>query len=74
MVLAAKKTAPNACSRPASCVACVPSENQRLWQFMTAFGDDPMWGDIEEKSGYAEVVGLSLAGLLAEACMNIPVG
>jgi hypothetical protein len=53
---------------------CVPAENQRLWQFMTAFGDEPVWGDIEAKADYAEVVGLSLAGLLADACANIPVG
>ena len=74
MVLAAKNDCPECILTAGLLKSCVPSENQRLWQFMKAFGDEPVWGDIEEKSGYAEVVGLSLAGLLAEACMNIPVG
>ena len=74
MVLAAKNDCPECVLTAGLLKSCVPAENQRLWQFMTAFGDEPIWGDIEEKTGYAEVVGLSLAGLLAEACMNIPVG
>lgn len=53
---------------------CVPAENQKLWQFMKAFGEEPIWGDIEDKSGYVEVVGDALAATLGDACINIPVG
>jgi hypothetical protein len=73
-VLAAKQDCPECVLTAGLLKSCVPAENQRLWQFMTAFGDEPVWGDIEEKANYAEVVGLSLAGLLADACANIPVG
>jgi hypothetical protein len=74
MVLAAKGDCPECILTAGLLKECVPAENQRLWQFMTSFGDEPIWGDIEEKTGYAEVVGLSLAGVLADACENIPVG
>jgi hypothetical protein len=74
MVLAAKGDCPECVLTAGLLKTCVPAENQRLWQFMTSFGDEPIWGDIEEKTGYAEVVGLALAGVLADACMNIPVG
>lgn len=53
---------------------CVPAENQKLWQFMKAFGDDPIWGDIEDTQAYVEVVGDALAATLGDACINIPVG
>lgn len=53
---------------------CVPAENQKLWQFMKAFGEEPIWGDIEDKSGYVNVVGEALAATLGDACVNIPVG
>lgn len=53
---------------------CVPAENQKLWQFMKAFGEEPIWGDIEDKAGYVDVVGAALAATLGEACENIPIG
>ena len=53
---------------------CVPAENQKLWQFMKAFGEAPIWGDIEDKAGYVDVVGEALAATLGDACINIPVG
>lgn len=54
--------------------SCVPAENQKLWQFMKGFGEDPIWGDIEDKTGYVEVVGQALAATIGDACINIPVG
>jgi hypothetical protein len=54
--------------------SCVAPENQKLWQFMKAFGEEPIWGDIEDKAGYVEVVGQALAATLSDACINIPVG
>ncbi|MDC0715549.1 hypothetical protein [Nannocystis bainbridge] len=53
---------------------CVPAENQKLWQFMKAFGEEPIWGDIEDKAGYVEVVGEALAATLGDACIHIPIG
>jgi hypothetical protein len=74
MVLAAKGDCPECVLTAGLIEPCVPAEKQRLWQFMTAFGDEPIWGDIKAKGGYADVVGLSLAGVLGDACINIPVG
>ncbi|MBZ5712364.1 hypothetical protein [Nannocystis pusilla] len=53
---------------------CVPDENQKLWQFMKAFGEPPIWGDIEDKAGYVDVVGDALAATIGDACIHIPVG
>ncbi|MCY0995061.1 hypothetical protein OV203_48490 [Nannocystis sp. ILAH1] len=53
---------------------CVPAENQKLWQFMKAFGEEPIWGDIEDKAGYVEIVGEALAATLGDACIHIPIG
>jgi hypothetical protein len=74
MVLAAKQNCPECVLTAGLLRSCVPAENQRLWQFMTSFGDDPIWADIEKKTDYATVVGKSLATTLTEACLNIPVG
>lgn len=73
-VLAAKHNCPECVLTAGLLRACVPAENQRLWQFMTAFGDDPIWRDIEAKAKYPEVVGAALASALVEACENIPIG
>jgi len=54
---------------------CVADINQKLWQFMTLWSDeDPRWGDIVDTAQYDDVVGETLAGAVAEACANIPVG
>ncbi len=73
-VLAAKQNCPECVLTAGLLNACVPQEQQRLWQFMTAFGDMPIWRDIQAKSEYAEVIGDALASALVEACENIPVG
>jgi len=72
MVLAAKKNCPECILTAGLLKPCVPAENQRLWQFMTAFGDKPIWGDIDDKANYAKTVGKALASTLTEACINIP--
>jgi len=74
MVLAAKGNCPECVLTAGLLKSCVPAENQRLWQFMTSFGDEPIWADIEKKTDYASVVGQSLATTLTDACLNIPVG
>jgi len=74
MVLAAKANCPECVLTAGLLKPCVPADNQRLWQFMKSFGDEPIWADIEKKADYAAVVGKSLATTLTEACLNIPVG
>lgn len=76
MLLAAKsQCGGDACILTAGLIkSCVPAENQKLWQFMKGFGEDPIWGDIEDKTGYVEVVGQALAATIGDACINIPVG
>lgn len=54
--------------------ACTIDINQKLWQFMELFGDEPPpWGDIVETSGYSELFGDALATAVAQACADIPV-
>ena len=57
------------------CVA-VPTTNNKLWQFMTAFDDveDPLFGDIIDTQNYGDVVGATLGQTIADACEQIPVG
>ena len=74
MVLAAKDNCPECVLTAGLLNTCVPQEKQRLWKFMTGFGDQPIWRDIKDKSRYPEVVGDALASALVEACENIPVG
>jgi hypothetical protein len=74
MVLAAKQGCPECVLTAGLLDACVVEEDQRLWRFMKAFGDEPIWRDITAKDEYAEVVGAALASTLVEACENIPVG
>ena len=74
MVLAAKQGCPECVLTAGLLDACVVEDNQRLWRFMRAFGDEPIWRDITAKDKYAEVVGAALASTLVEACENIPIG
>lgn len=53
---------------------CTLDVNQKLWQFMNQFSDEPpIWGDIELTAEYATVFGDALAGAIAEACANVPI-
>lgn len=53
---------------------CVEGINQKLWQYMTAFGEPPIIGDIQEISAYNAVIGQALAATLKDTCSNIPQG
>lgn len=53
---------------------CVQSSNQKLWQLMTAFGEDPIWGDIGgDAASYTQVVGDALAQVVGKTCSEIGV-
>ncbi len=54
---------------------CIGGINQKLWQMMTAFGDDaPIWGDITDTEAYTEVIGAALAATLGDTCASLPEG
>jgi hypothetical protein len=55
--------------------ACTIDVNQKLWQYMIAFGegeDDVRWGEITDTTAYDELVGTVLADTIAEVCQAIP--
>lgn len=54
--------------------SCIVDVNQKLWQFMESFREDPPVGDILDVNNYDVFVGDALAAAVAEACANIPVG
>ncbi len=54
---------------------CIGGINQKLWQMMTAFGDEePIWGDIKDTEAYTEVIGAALAATLGDTCALLPEG
>jgi hypothetical protein len=54
---------------------CTLDVNQKLWQFLNLFDDEPpLWGDIDLTADYTEVFGEALAAAIAEACENLPEG
>jgi hypothetical protein len=54
---------------------CTLDVNQKLWQFLNLFDDEPpLWGDIDLTADYAEVFGTALANAIAQACENLPEG
>ena len=53
--------------------SCVTGEAQSLWRFLTAFGEDPIVGDITDPSVYAEVIQNALAIAVTSACAGVPV-
>ena len=55
--------------------SCTIDVNQKLWQYMIAFGegeDDVRWGEITDTTAYDELVGTVLADTIAEVCQAIP--
>jgi len=55
--------------------SCIGGINQKLWQMMTAFGEDePIWGDIKDTDAYTEVIGAALAATLEDTCAHLPEG
>jgi len=81
MIRQAKSQCGGAGGSPEDCVfvsglipECTLGVNQKLWQFMNIFDDEPpTWGDIEATHEYANVFGGALAGAIAEACANVPI-
>ncbi len=54
---------------------CTLDVNQKLWQFLNLFDDEPpLWGDIDLTNDYADVFGQALANAIAQACENLPEG
>jgi hypothetical protein len=54
---------------------CVPDANPPIWQFLSAFGKEPVWGSISDFDGYAAVLSGALATSIAQTCESIgPIG
>jgi hypothetical protein len=54
---------------------CVPDANPVVWQFLSAFGSEPTWGDIEDYAGYPAIVSSALADAITDTCEEIePIG
>ncbi len=55
--------------------SCTIDVNQKLWQFMTSFGEgeaEVKWGEITDTTSYDELVGTVLADTIAQVCQEIP--
>jgi hypothetical protein len=52
---------------------CIENVNNALWQFMNAFGEPPVWGDLKEPAQYSQVVGDALAQVVKQTCDEIAV-
>jgi hypothetical protein len=52
---------------------CVENVNNVLWQFLNAFGEPPIWGDLDDPSQYNMVVGDALAQVVKQTCDEIAV-
>jgi hypothetical protein len=51
---------------------CVQQTDQKVWQFLNAFGEAPVFGSIDATGEYAQVVGEALAQVVGETCETIP--
>lgn len=52
---------------------CIEGVNNALWQFLHAFGEPPIWGDLKDASQYSTVVGDALAQVVKQTCDEIAV-
>lgn len=50
---------------------CVEQVDNKVWQFLNAFGEPPIIGDIDATGSYTDVVGDTLAATLEETCAQI---
>ena len=75
-MLNAKKTAcgGDKCILTAGLVdSCVQGVNNTVWQFLNAFGEPPIVGDIDDETKYSAVVGDALAQVVKQTCDEIAV-
>jgi hypothetical protein len=58
------------------CVQSVPAlggDPDTMWNFLTSFGEEPIWGDITDTANYADVVGDALALVIEQVCDEIAI-
>lgn len=48
-----------------------PEVNNTVWQFLNAFGEAPMIGDIDDVAGYPRIVGDALARVVEQTCNEV---
>jgi hypothetical protein len=52
---------------------CIENVNNALWQFLNAFGEPPIWGNLKDPSQYTQVVGDALAQVVKQTCDEISI-
>jgi hypothetical protein len=52
---------------------CIEGVNNVLWEFLHAFGEPPIWGDLKDPAQYTQVVGDALAQVVKQTCDEIAV-
>jgi hypothetical protein len=50
---------------------CIRDVDNTLWQLLGAFGEAPVWGDIDDTDGYGDVVGDALARVVEQRCNEV---
>lgn len=52
---------------------CIETVNNPLWGFLNAFGEPPIWADLDDPTQYTNVVGDALAQVVKQTCDEIAV-
>ncbi len=50
---------------------CISEINQKAWQFLDGFGEEPVWSDIADVNAYPSVVGDALSVAVTDLCETI---
>ncbi len=52
---------------------CIQNVNNSLWEFLNAFGEPPIWGDLKDPAQYTKVVGDALAQVVKQTCDEVSI-
>ncbi|MGE0549433.1 MAG: hypothetical protein AB7O24_13405 [Kofleriaceae bacterium] len=72
LVAAKQQCGGDACILAAGIInPCTMDNNDTIWQTLNAFGEAPIWGDIDDTTSYDTVVGDALAQVVNQTCESI---
>lgn len=52
---------------------CIENVNNSLWEFLNAFGEPPIWGNLKDPTQYTKVVGDALAQVVKQTCDDVSI-
>ncbi len=52
---------------------CIENVNNSLWEFLNAFGEPPIWGNLKDPAQYTNVVGDALAQVVKQTCDDVSI-